>query len=798
MLVIVLAHLVVAGALPWVARRSRAVAFTVAAVLPALTLVWALVHAGPALDGRVAERIEWVPQLGLGISLRLDALGLVMVVLVSGLGALILAYSARYFAPGSRDAPRTAALLLAFAGVMLGLVLADDLLTLYVFWELTSIASFLLVGQGGLHRANRRAAVQALLVTVFGGLAMLLGIVLLGHAAGTYVISEIVAAPPGGAAATAGVVLILLGALTKSAQAPFHPWLPAAMAAPTPVSAYLHAASMVKAGVVLVARLSPAFAVRPEWWVPVVVLGAATMLVGGWRALTEPDLKRLLAFGTVSQLGFLMVLFGAGERIAAFAGIDLLLAHGLFKAPLFMVVGTIDKVTGTRRVDELSGLGRRLPGLAAVSALAAASMAGVPLLLGFLGKEAAFEAFLHDAQMPGGGPRGWAVALVLLVGSVLTVAYSGRFLWGAFASKPGTAATEAAVPGPVLTVPAWLCALAGLALGVVPAVPDVLASAYAATYPAAGDPVAAGYHLAIWHGVGLPLLFSAVALAGGVGLHLARGAVATTTERLATPLSAQRGYELAVSGLERFATFVTGRLQAGSLPAYLGAILLTLLALPGVAVVRVVLAGLLPPLPRYLDTVAQLPLGVAVVLCALALTKVRRRFTAVVLVGAIGYGIGGLFVVDGGPDLALAQFLVETLTLVAFVFVLRRLPAHFDRPRAAPPSRRATASKAVLSVLAGTMVALTAVLLSSARTAPTTASDDFVAQAREGAGADNVIAAILVDFRALDTVGEISVLLIAAAGTASLVLATRFDRKRPRGGIDSGAGSPEHEREALG
>jgi multicomponent Na+:H+ antiporter subunit A len=792
-LVIVLAHLVVAGALPWVARRSRAVAFTVAAVLPALTLVWALVHAGPALDGEVAESVEWVPQLGLTFSMRLDALGLVMVVLVSGLGALILAYSARYFGPGSRDAPRTAALLLAFAGFMLGLVLADDLLTLYVFWELTSIASFLLVGQGGLHRANRRAAVQALLVTVFGGLAMLLGIVLLGHAAGTYVISEIVAAPPVGAAATAGIVLILLGALTKSAQLPFHPWLPAAMAAPTPVSAYLHAASMVKAGVVLVARLSPAFAVRPEWWVPVVVLGLATMLLGGWRALTEPDLKRLLAFGTVSQLGFLMVLFGSGSRIAAYAGIGMLLAHGLFKAPLFMVVGTIDKVTGTRRVDELSGLGRRLPGLAAVATLSAASMAGVPPLLGFVGKEAAFEAFLNE-----GGPRGWIVDLGLLAGSILTVAYSARFLWGAFASKPGVEPTEAAAPGPVLTVPAWICAVAGLVLGPAAFLPDALATSYAAAYPERSDPVAAGYHLAVWHGLGLPLLESAIALVVGLALHAARHRVGALAGAMTSPVSAQRGYERLVSGLERLATFVTGRLQAGSLPAYLGAILMTMLALPGVALVRAVVAGMLPPLPRYMDTVAQLPLGLAVVLCALALPKVRRRFTAVVLVGAIGYGIGGLFVVDGGPDLALAQFLVETLTLVAFVFVLRRLPAHFDRPRAAPPSRRATAGKAVMAAAAGTMVALTAVLLSAARTAPATASDAYVAQAREGTGADNVVAAILVDFRALDTVGEICVLLIAAAGTASLVLATRFDRRTRRGTVDSGSGTPEHEKEVLG
>ncbi len=411
MLALVAAHLVLACLLPLLSARSHRAEFFAAAVLPAAALIWAFGHAPEALRGGITRTTEWAPELGLALSFRLDALALVMIVLVSGLGALILVYSAWYFGPGdahsgSSQATRSAALLLAFAGAMLGLVLADNLLTLYVFWEITSIASFLLIGQSGEGRENRRAAVQALLVTVFGGLAMLLGFVLLGEAAGTYRISEIVANPPDGPMVTAALVLILLGAFTKSAQLPFHPWLPAAMVAPTPVSAYLHAASMVKAGVYLVARLAPAFAAEPVWWVPVVVAGLGTMLIGGWRALQETDLKRLLAFGTVSQLGFLMVLLGAGGRTAALAGITMLLAHGLFKAPLFLVVGILDKRAGSRDVRELSGVGRALPGLAVSAALAAASMAGLPPLLGFVGKEAAFEAFLHD-----GAVRGWSIAL---------------------------------------------------------------------------------------------------------------------------------------------------------------------------------------------------------------------------------------------------------------------------------------------------------------------------------------------------------------------------------------------------
>ncbi|MCE0763913.1 DUF4040 domain-containing protein [Pseudonocardia kujensis] len=789
MLALVVAHLVVAALLPLVSRRSRRAAFGIAAVLPAATLVWGVVHLGAALGPGLEETVTWSAALDLELGFRLDALGLVMIVLVGGLGALILAYSAWYFGKDSRDAPRNSALLLAFAGAMLGLVLADDLLTLYVFWELTSIASFLLVGQGGLHRANRRAAVQALLVTVFGGLAMLLGIVFVGESAGSYRISEIVAAPPVCGLAATGVALILVGALTKSAQAPFHPWLPAAMAAPTPVSAYLHAASMVKAGVVLVGRLSPGFADRAEWWVPIALLGLVTMLIGGWRALHETDLKRLLAFGTVSQLGFLMVLFGSGDRIGEIAALTMLLAHGLFKAPLFMVVGIVDKVTGTREVGALSGLGRRLPGLAVAAVLAAASMAGVPFLLGFLGKEAAFEAFVHQ-----GGARGWVLALGLLTGSILTVAYSARFLWGAFADKPGLEPVDPKRPAPGLLVPTWTAAVAGLVLGCIPPLVNALAQPYAAAYPAT-DATEADYHLALWHGLSLPLLFSAVALAVGLALHVGRDRITGLHRALGHPLSAQRGYEVVVAGLERAATQVTGRVQVGSLPVYLGVLLCTVLVLPGIALIT---GGVWPRDQSLVSSLLQLPLGLIVVVAALALTRVRRRFTAVLLVGAIGYGIGGLFVVDGAPDLALAQFLVETLTLVAFVFVLRRLPAHFDPDggtATAPgnrPRRGVEMRKAVLATVAGVFVAVAGVVLSGARQQPPAASGEFVARAPE-AGADNVIAAILVDFRALDTVGEITVLLIAAAGTASLVLATRFDRRRKAGG-----GTPEHEKEVLG
>ncbi|MEV0088283.1 hydrogen gas-evolving membrane-bound hydrogenase subunit E [Saccharopolyspora sp. NPDC050642] len=765
LLAFVIVHLLVALALPFLARRSTRAAFLTAAVPPAAALVWVLAQAQPVLTGQViTETVAWAPLIGLELSFRLDALGLLMTVLVAGIGSLVLIYSDAYFSRGGGDARRSAPLLLAFAGAMLGLVFADDLITVYVFWELTTICSFLLVGQAGISRESRRSALQALMITSLGGLVMLLGFVVLGESAGTYRISELIANPPGGTPVAVAAVLILVGAFTKSAQVPFHNWLPAAMVAPTPISAYLHAASMVKAGVFLVARLGPVFAGVPQWWLPTVVFGLATMLMGGWRALHEYDLKKLLAYGTVSQLGFLMVLLGTGTYTAAVAGTAMLLAHGLFKATLFLVVGIIDHQAGTRDIRELSGLGRRMPWLAMIATLGAASMAGLPPMLGFVGKEAAFSAYLG-----GSGPEP-LVDAVLVVGSMLTVAYSLRLLWGAFADKRDIAPTEPKPASPEALLPAALPAAAGALLGLSYSVVDKLTSAYASSFPAGADP----YHLGIWHGWTLPLLLSAVAVTGGVALHLARTRLTALRNRLPRPLDAQRGYERIMALLERVAVGVTGRLQVGSLPTYLGIILLTVLAIPGTALV---MRASVPEDLRAYDNLLQLPLAIVVIVAAVAVLRSRRRLTAVLLVGVVGYGIGGLFIVDGGPDLALAQFLVETLTLVAFVFVLRRLPVRFTQSET-PTTKALRLPKAIIAGAAGVFISLAAVIFSAARQAPPEASAEFIANSEKGAGATNVVNAIIVDFRAFDTVGEIAVLAVAATGVASLILASRHERRK--------------------
>ncbi|MFC7108202.1 proton-conducting transporter membrane subunit [Nonomuraea rubra] len=421
-------HAVAAACAPWLATRLGRASFAVLAVPPAAAFCYTGWLATRGLP--VRESTPWA--LGMELSFRADALAVLMMSLVTGVGVLVLCYSARYFPEGDDGLGRYGGAMVAFAGSMLGLVTADDLLLLYVFWELTTVFSYLLIGYDPESRMSRQAAMKALTVTTSGGLAMLAGFVLLGQAAGTYQISQLRPAD----LAPATVVLVLAGALSKSAIFPFSTWLPAAMAAPTPVSAYLHAAAMVKAGVYLLARLGPAFGDLALWRAVTVPLGVVTMLLGGWRALRETDLKRLLAYGTVGQLGFLVVLFGSGTEGAALAGAGMLLAHALFKAALFLVVGIVDHAAGTRDLRALSGLGRVMPWVCGVAVLAGASMAGLPPLVGFAGKEAALEALLDTPLALAG----------VVAGSALTAAYTLRFLWGAFARKPLSGPQEA-VPG---------------------------------------------------------------------------------------------------------------------------------------------------------------------------------------------------------------------------------------------------------------------------------------------------------------------------------------------------------------
>lgn len=768
MLLLVTAHLLVAALCPVLVRTLGLRAFWLVATVPAATTVWALTQTSRVADGRARVEVTgWVPSLGLDLAFRMGALQWLLVLVVAGIGAVVLAYCRWYFSPDSRDLGRFAGVLVAFVGAMLGLVLADDLLLVYVFWELTTVFSFVLIGHDPTRRAHRQSALQALLVTTFGGLAMLVGMLLLGHAAGTFRISEILADPPTGTAVTVAVLLVLVGAATKSALLPFHFWLPGAMVAPTPVSAYLHAASMVKAGVYLVALLAPAFAASAGWRPALLVLGVATMLLGGWRALRQIDVKLLLAYGTVSQLGFLLVVLGLGTRSATLAGLGLLLAHALFKAALFLVVGVIDRSTGTRDMHELSGLGRRLPVLAAAATLAAASMAGVPPLLGFVSKEASLVALVdlaREGEGTGLGPvAGWAVLLGVVAGSVLTAAYSARFVWGAFATKPGVEPTRVDhVPAGFAAGPVLLTGLT-VALGLLgPTLTGLLAPAVEVFPEGAHEP-----ELTLWHGPGLALLLSGVVLALGAAAHVGRAPVARLQGSWGTDRSLEHGYRLVMRGVDRAAVEVTGLTQRGSVSTYLAIILLVVLVVPGSTLL---LADASEIDVVAWDTPAQAVVGLVAVGAAVMATRARRRLRAVVLAGVTGYGAALLFVLHGAPDLALTQILVETVSLLVFVLVLRRLPEYFtDRPLA-----RSRWWRVALAVAVGTAVAGFMLVAGSARTAAPV-SIAFPPEAVSYGGGKNIVNVVLVDVRAWDTLGELSVLVAAATGVASLVFVTARD-----------------------
>ncbi|MFC7765110.1 proton-conducting transporter transmembrane domain-containing protein [Leucobacter soli] len=446
---------------PVIRRLGRRAFLAFSLVLGAVFVLFAFQGGAIAAGGAIVEEHRWVPQLDLAFTFRLDAVSWIFALLVTGAGALVLLYCMHYFEDGEEGLARFGSVFLGFASSMLGLVLSDNIYLMFVFWEGTTVFSFLLIGHMARQRTARSAALQALIVTTFGGLAMLVGLVVLGTAAQTTNLSEILADPPDGTAASVAVFLVLIGALSKSAIFPFHFWLPGAMAAPTPVSAYLHAAAMVKAGIYLIARLGPGFGDLPGFRTTLVVLGAVTMLNGGIRALRQYDIKQIVAHGTVSQLGLLVMVFGVSDPRTDFAGYALLLAHAVAKAPLFLAVGIIDHCTGTRDLRQLSGVGRRRPGLAVTTVLAAASMAGLPPLLGFVAKESVFTELMAVGE---GSPVAVLAFAVALVGSVLTVAYMGRFLWGAFATKRDTAPAEIIheQPGTILIAPVIFTALACL------------------------------------------------------------------------------------------------------------------------------------------------------------------------------------------------------------------------------------------------------------------------------------------------------------------------------------------------
>lgn len=791
MLVILTALFVTALLCPLLFRVLKRNAFYVVAAVPALGFIWLLTQLPVVLaaDNSLANgapnappslKIEWISGLNIGLNFRMDSLSATILLLILGVGALVLFYCARYFKNDDPQIGGFAAKMVAFAGAMTGLVTADDVIIMFIFWEITSVLSYLLIGFNQALISARRSAMTALIVTTLGGLIMLAGILMIGSEAGSYQLSEILASADRlvslGAYTDVAIALIIVGAISKSALVPFHFWLPGAMAAPTPVSAYLHAAAMVKAGVYLIARLAPGFS-ETNLWVPMTVgIGVLTMLIGGFRALKQHDLKLILAFGTVSQLGFIIAIFGFGTPEAAFAALAMTLAHGLFKATLFLSVGIIDHNTGTRDIRKLSGLRRAMPILSVTAGIAAASMAGVPLTFGFVAKEAIYESALHLEH-------GWGiVALIgLVLGAGLTMGYSLRFFFGAFGVKKHSVPyLTCKAPTLIFLAPLLLLSAMTLALGLYPQLVEPLMIHWSAAQGGPGK-----MHLLAFAGLNPALGLSAISISLGLAFYWIRRRTDTGAAPRRMIISAEDIYRMSLNGLDMVAIWITGRTQRGSLSFYLGVILGVVLVVPlGIALT---VSTPWPDLWVIADHPAQLLIGALIIAGAVVSVIAPKRFMAVLMVSVTGYGMVAIFALQGAPDLALTQLLVETIILVSFVLALRALPKRLWGGVA-----KIKWGRALLAIALAVMVIYIAIAMMGARDQTRISLEWPELAYHEGYG-KNIVNVALVDMRVWDTFGEITVLAAAATGVASLIFAGRSFGSRVRahevepGSIDSGS-----------
>jgi multicomponent Na+:H+ antiporter subunit A len=736
----------------WLGGRGR-YARLLALPPAALTgwFAWLLLEVASA--GPVTATVPWAPRLGLSLSFHFDGLGLLFAVMITGIGSLIVLYAVDYLG-GHPLAARFQVTLFAFMGSMLGVVLSDNVLLLFVFWELTGVTSYFLIAFDHERPEARRAALQALLVTGGGGLALLAAGVAIWQAGGTPSLSALRAG--GGSLAAdprypALVLLVLLAAFTKSAQFPFHFWLPSAMEAPTPVSGYLHSATMVKAGVYLVARMTPVLGGTALWSGLVTTVGAATMLGAAYRSLLETDLKRILAYTTIAALGAMMLMLGVGTGPAVAAALVYLLAHACYKGALFLGAGAIDHQTGTRDVRALAGLRRVMPFSAAAGVLAAVSMAGVPPLFGFVAKEQLYAGVAAPgaATLPPALLMAAAVAASAMLGAAGLRAGVSPFT-GPAPQPPGTREAPAAL----WLAPLVLAAL-GVAAGMAPGLADVPLTLAAASVTGEGTPV----HLALWHGVTPALLLSALTLALTLGLYRFRAAV----QRHARPraLGTERLYTATLAGLDAISRRVAPALQDGSLHAYVRVIMATTVVLLLSAYAR---SGALPQLGwRTSARPHEVGLALLIMLGAVSAARARSAMAAVLSLGGVGYGLALLYVLYGAPDLAATQFAVETLTVVLFVLVFYQLRG-FD----SGSTRMARVRDTAIAGLAGGTIALL-VLVTASEGITSRLADWFVEAAPGQAHGRNVVNVILVDFRALDTLGEITVLVTVAIGVRALL-----------------------------
>jgi len=708
------------------------------------------------IDGEpVRWEIEWVPQLELALAFSLDGLSLLFALLICGVGSVVLLYAQRYL-HGHPEIDRFHALTLAFMASMLGLVLADNLLLIVVFWGLTGITSYLLIGFEHTIGTSRLSAQQALIVTVSGELAMLAGLVLLGFAAETFTLSDLGAA---GEAVRSNaryglfVVLILLGALAKSAQFPFHFWLPNAMAAPTPVSAYLHSATMVTAGVYLVARLTPVLGGTEVWTVMLTVSGGLTMLIGNILALRQHDLKLVLAYSTVGALGTMVLLIGLGTQTAFVAAMALLLAHALYKAGLFLVTGIVDHEMGTRELDRFGGLARIMPITAMAAALGALSMAGIPPMIGFAAKELGLKSGLAVEE------SSLVVTAALVVAGAATVGVAAIASLGPFSGRLRTPRDGGHDPG-------WAMWLGPIALGVVGVLAGLVpALGSGPLVEAAGKAIGGGvsnYGVEPWFGVDLALALSVLSITAGAIVFWRRLDARALIGRFDAGyrIGPEKFYVLAELAMLSFAKRLTGWLQNGRLRLYLLTVVTTLVALVWLILLW---ADGIPAVHFDGDIYSWEAIIAALIVggAAVAVTT-RSRLGAVTALGVVGYGIALIYLLFSAPDLAIAQILVETLTVLLFVLVFYHMPRF-----GADTSRASRWRDGTIAIAAGVLMTLFVLAASGTTTDPI--SWFFLENSQPLAKGQNVVNTIIVDFRSLDTLGEVAVLAVAGFGVFALL-----------------------------
>lgn len=743
------------------------------ALIPALLFCGFLSYAPTVLSSSsVLQEVRWVPSLDISLSFRLDGLALTFALLITGIGTLIFLYAAAYL-PQSWRTPRFFATLTVFMASMLGAVASDDLLGLIVFWELTSLSSFVLIGYDPSSAESRRSAQQGLLITVAGGLAMLAGIMLLGEFAGTYRISEILDSDRGlklsGPLGTTIVLLIAIGAFSKSAQFPFHSWLANAMVAPTPVSAYLHSATMVKLGVYLLARLNPVLSETDVWTPLLVGAGTLTMLSGSILALRETDLKRILAYTTIVSLGTFITLIGMNHPIATMAMVTFLVVHALYKASLFMIAGIVDHAVGTRDSSLLGNLARSMPITALIACLAALSMAGIPPLLGFIGKELIYEAALF-ARLPT-----VAFAAVILANACMVVAASIIALRCFFGKESKVVRDPQSAPhDPSMRM--WLGPLVlsvlSLVFGLMPRWIQGLLTASAGSV----EGIVVNLELSLWHGFTSMLALSVLTLViGGVTfLNWTRIQSRLRSCSFIDRLGPDALYDKSIDALTKVASWQTRQIQTGSLRHYMAmsvgtvaiAVLITMISYDAFVIPALHVGGI--------GVELILP-GLLIGACIMVLRS-RSFVQGLISAGAVGFGVAVVFLLGGAPDLAFTQFSVEALSVVILLAVIGHMPFRARDPGSSRQRNR----DALIAVVFGAMFVM---VMYSVVALPfnETLSNFFREASYPLAHGRNLVNVIIVDFRALDTLGEITVLALAALAAVAVFSSTgKEDRLEAR------------------